>query len=174
MRLLAVGYDKNAEPFPIWYDYDEPAGALNASIKEMALFIRFLFNSGSVDGEQIINEALFSRIGKPESTLALRAGLESGCSFGIGTRYRTRAKWYGHGGAVPGFLAEYAYNLDNGMGYVVLQNSFDTSFYDDIFSAVKDYMDSQVEPITPPMEKGFSQRKAFIMKNSQNGRLLFI
>ena len=156
-RLLAVGYGRNAEPFPAWYDYDEPAGALNASIKEMALFIRFMLNRGSVDGEQIISEKLFSKIGKPESTLAARAGLESGCSFGIGTRYRTRAKWYGHGGAVPGFLAEYAYNLDDGIGYVVLQNSFDTSFYEDIFSEVKDYMDSQVEAITPPPEVSLSE-----------------
>ncbi len=156
-RLLAVGYGKNTKPFPTWYDYDEPAGALNTSIKEMALFIRFMLNRGSVDGEQIISEELFNRIGKPESTLAARAGLESGCSFGIGTRYRTRAKWYGHGGAVPGFLAEYDYNLDNGIGYVVLQNSFDTIFYDDLFSVLKDYMDSQVGLITPPPEVSLSE-----------------
>ncbi len=158
-RLLAVGYGKDAEPFPTWYDYDEPAGALNASIKEMALFIQFMLNRGSVDGEPIISEELFSKIGKPESTLAAGAGLESGCSFGIGTRYRTRAKWYGHGGAVPGFLAEYAYNLDNGIGYVVVQNLFDTSFYEDIFSEVKDYMDSQVEPVAPPPEASLSESR---------------
>lgn len=158
-RLLAVGYDKNSEAFPTWYDYDEPAGALNASIKEMAFFIHFMLNRGSVNEEQIISEALFSRIGKPESTLAARAGLDSGCSFGIGTRYRSRAKWYGHSGAVPGFLAEYAYNLDYGLGFVVLQNSFDLSFYDDIFSVVWEYMDSQVKPTTPPEPISLSKKQ---------------
>lgn len=149
-RLLAVGYGRDAKPFPVWYDYDEPAGALNSSIKEMALFIRFMLNRSAVDGEQIISEAIFDKIGKPETTLAARAGLESGCSFGIGTRFHNGAKWYGHSGAVPGFIAEYAYNLDHGLGFVVLQNSFDLSFYDEIFSAVWDYMDSLVKPTAPP------------------------
>ena len=148
-QLLAVGYDKNAKPFPTWYDYDEPAGALNSSIKEMALFIRFMLNRGAVGKEQIISENLFNKIGKPETTLAAEAGLESGCSFGIGTKYRNNEKWYGHGGAVPGFIAEYAYNLDHRLGLVVLQNSFDLSFYDDIFSVVWDYINSIVEPTAP-------------------------
>ena len=41
-HLLAVGYDRDVSPFPVWYDYDEPAGAMNSSIKEMALFFKFL------------------------------------------------------------------------------------------------------------------------------------
>ncbi len=149
-RLLAVGYNKDARPFPIWYDYDEPAGALNASIKEMALFIRFMLNRGVVGEEQIISDSLFDRIGKPTTTLAAKSGLPSGYSFGIGTKYRGGAKWYGHGGAVPGFLTEYAYNLDQGLGFVVMQNSFDVSFYDDIFSLVWDYMISNIDSLAPP------------------------
>lgn len=149
-RTLAVGYDKNGRPFPTWYDYDEPAGALNASIKEMAFFIRFMLNRGAVGEEQVISDSLFDRIGKPTTTLAARAGLPSGYSFGIGTKYRGGAKWYGHGGAVPGFLAEYAYNLDQGLGFVVMQNSFDVSFYDDVFSLVWDYMISNIDSATRP------------------------
>jgi len=149
-RLLAVGYDRDAKPFPTWYDYDEPAGALNSSIKEMAHFVRFMLNRGSVGEDQIISKDLFDKIGKPATTLAARAGLQSGYSFGIGTKYREGAKWYGHGGAVPGFITEYAYNLDHGLGFVVMQNSFDLSFYDDIFSIVWDYMDSLVKPSAPP------------------------
>jgi len=149
-RLLAVGYDKDAKPFPIWYDYEEPAGALNSSIKEMALFIRFMLNRGAVGEEQIISESLFDKIGKPTTTLAARAGLHSGYSFGIGTKYRDGTKWYRHGGAVPGFISEYAYNLDHGLGFVVLQNSFDLKFYDDVFTLVWDYMDSLVDSTSPP------------------------
>jgi hypothetical protein len=78
--------------------------------------------------------------------------LESGYSFGIGTRYRGGVKWFGHGGAVPGFLSEYAYNLDQGLGFVVLQNSFDLSFDDDVFSHVWRYMNSLADaaPLPPP------------------------
>ena len=148
-RLLAVGYDKDARLFPTWYDYDEPAGALNASIKEMAFFIRFMLNRGAVGEEQIISDSLFDMIGKPTTTLAAKSGLPSGYSFGIGTKYRGGAKWYGHGGAVPGFLTEYAYNLDQGLGFVVMQNLFDVSFYDDVFSLVWDYMISNIDSAAP-------------------------
>jgi CubicO group peptidase (beta-lactamase class C family) len=148
-KLLAVGYDRNSEPFPVWYDYDEPAGAMNSSIREMALFIQFMLNRGVVGKVRVISDDLFDKIGKPKTTLAARAGLESGYSFGIGTKYREGAKWFGHGGAVPGFLSEYAYNLDQGLGFVVLQNSFDLSFDDDVFSHVWRYMNSLVDSVTP-------------------------
>jgi len=149
-RLLAVGYDRHTRPFPTWYDYDEPAGSMNSSIKEMALFVQFLLNRGAVGNTRIISDDLFSRIGKPSSTLAAEAGLASGYSFGIGTSYRGGAKWLSHGGAVPGFLAEYSVCLDNGLGYVVLQNSFDLSFYDNMFTRVRSYVNSCVDSVIPP------------------------
>jgi len=149
-RLNAVGYDKDNKPFPVYYDYDEPAGALNSSIREMALFVQFIMNRGAVGEKQIISDSLFDKIGKPATTLAARAGLESGYSFGIGTRHEGGAIWYGHSGAVPGFLAEYYYNTDKKLGFVVLQNSFDMSFYDDVFYLVWDYMNSHVAPVKPP------------------------
>lgn len=147
---LAVGYDRNCNPFPVWYDYDEPAGALNSSIREMALFVQFLLNGGASDNYQIIDEELYNYVGKPVTTLAAKAGLKSGYSFGIGMRYEGGARWYGHGGAVPGFLAEYYYNLDHGLGFVVLQNSFDISFYDNVFNRVWSYVTSKVDSIIPP------------------------
>lgn len=148
-KLIAVGYGKYNKPFPVYYDYDEPAGALNSSIREMALFVKFMLNKGTVGEQQIISDSLFDKIGKPTTTLAARAGLESGYGFGIGTRYEGGAKWHGHGGAVPGFLAEYYYNPDHGLGFVVMQNSFDMSFYDDVFFLVWDYMNSHVASIIP-------------------------
>jgi CubicO group peptidase (beta-lactamase class C family) len=148
-RLLAIGYDQDTKPFPVWYDYDEPAGAMNSSIREMALFIQFMLNRGAVGNTQIISDNLFDRIGKPTTTLAAKAGLQSGYSFGIGTSYRGGAKWFSHGGAVPGFLAEYSYNLDHELGYVVLQNLFDISFYDDVFIRVRNYVNSHVDSIAP-------------------------
>lgn len=149
-RLLAVGYDRNRKPFPVWYDYDEPAGAMNASIKEMALFLQFLLNRGKAGNVKVIPDSLFDRIGKSSSTLATRAGLESGYSFGVGTSYKGGAKWLSHSGAVPGFMAAHSANLDKRLGYVVLQNLFDISFYDDIFTRVRSFANSRVDSIIPP------------------------
>jgi CubicO group peptidase (beta-lactamase class C family) len=150
-RLLATGYDKHSRPFPRWYDYDEPAGAMNASIEEMARFIQFMLHRGAVGEKRIIAADLFDRIGRPTTTLAAQAGLATGYSFGIGTNYKNGAKWYGHGGAVPGFVAEYAYNLDLGIGFVVLQNSFDLTFNDALFYRTWRFMNSLADDgISPP------------------------
>ena len=151
-QQLAVGYDRDIEPIPLWYDYDVPAGALHSSIQEMSLFVQFLLNRGAVSDKQVISDSLFDRIGRPTSTLAARSGLQSGYSFGIGTRYEGGAKWLGHSGAVPGFVTEYFYNLDSGLGFVILQNRFGVFFNTDIFDRVWDYARSRVDSISLPPE----------------------
>jgi len=151
-ELMAVGYNRDNKPVPDCYDYDVPAGAVFSSIREMALFVKFLLNRGAVGDTQIISEGLFDRIGRPTTTLAARSGLESGYSFGIGTRNEGGAKWFGHSGAVPGFLAEYFYNPDSGLGFVVLQNRFGIYFSSDVFDRVWDYAKSRVDSISLPPE----------------------
>ncbi len=144
----AVGYDRNIAPIPQWYDYDVPAGAVFSSVEEMALFVQFLLNRGTVGDKQVITDSLFDRIGRPATTLGAKNGLLSGYSFGIGTRYRAGAKWLGHSGAVPGFVSEYYYNHDAGLGFVILQNSFGIMFDSDVFDRVWEFVSSRVE--SPP------------------------
>lgn len=148
----ATGYDRNIEPVPRFYDYDVPAGAIYSSIKDMALFVHFLLNRGSAGTKPVISSQMFERIGRPVSTLAARSGLGSGYSFGIGTRYEDGTKWHGHSGGVPGFLSEYYYNVEFGLGFVVLQNSFGIIFDIDVFDRVWDYAKSCVDSISPPSQ----------------------
>jgi CubicO group peptidase (beta-lactamase class C family) len=146
----AIGYDRNIEPVPRLYDYDVPAGAIYSSIKDMALFVQFLLNRGAAEDRQIISDRMFDRIGHPVSTLAARSGLESGYSFGIGTRYKDGTKWHGHSGGVPGFVSEYYYNVESGLGFVVLQNSFGIMFDSDMFDRVWEYAISRVDSVSLP------------------------
>jgi CubicO group peptidase (beta-lactamase class C family) len=162
-EFKAVGYGIGNKPFPIYYDFDEPAGALNSSIEEMAHFVRFLLNEGAINQQEIVNRFQFEKIGKPSTTLASQAGLESGYSFGIGTRYKDGVKWLGHSGAVPGFVSEYYFNVSHGVGFVILQNSFDTTFNDEIFSLVWDFMSSSVEtlPLLPTFQLTAEQAEKY-------------
>jgi CubicO group peptidase (beta-lactamase class C family) len=146
----AVGYDRNIEPVPCFHDYDVPAGAIYSSIKDMALFVGFLLNRGAAEDRQIISNRMFDRIGHPVSTLAARSGLESGYSFGIGTRYTGGTTWHGHSGGVPGFVSEYYYNVESGLGFVVLQNSFGIMFDSDMFDRVWEYAKSRVDSVSVP------------------------
>lgn len=149
-QLLAAGYGNNREPIPYWYDYDEPAGAMNSSITEMALFVRCMLNRGRAGTEQVIAAELIDRVGKPTTTLAARAGLAAGYSFGITTRFRDTLKAYGHGGAVPGFFADYAWYPDHSLGYVVLLNEFGSIYHDDIFDLVQGYLTRDMRATSVP------------------------
>ncbi|UCC43519.1 MAG: beta-lactamase family protein [Candidatus Zixiibacteriota bacterium] len=150
-EMLAAGYNKDREPVPRWFDYDEPAGALTTSVKEMALFVQFMLNRGRVGTEQVIRADLIDRMGRPTSTIAARAGLEYGYSFGISSSTKEGRRWFGHGGIVPGFFADYSYNNDCGLGYVVMYNEFAFVIYDGLMAEARGFLacDADSTPAPP-------------------------
>jgi hypothetical protein len=160
--MLSIGYGDDLKPVPYWYDYEEPAGAMNSSVKEMALFLQFMLNRGKVGDKQLIKSESFDRVGRSTTTIAARAGVEGGYSFGIGTRYRNNQVWYAHGGLVPGFNVEYAYNLDCGVGYVVMINRFGRFIYSDIIDLVERFMACNTKaPAIQPFQVSESQLKNY-------------
>ena len=161
-QMLSMGYGDDLKPVPYWYDYEEPAGAMNSSVKEMALFLQFMLNRGKVGDKQLIKSESFDRVGRSTTTIAARAGVEGGYSFGIGTRYRNNQVWYAHGGLVPGFNVEYAYNLDCGVGYVVMINRFGRFIYSDIIDLVERFMACNTKaPAIQPFQVSESQLKNY-------------
>jgi len=161
-QLLSKGYGKDMHPIPYWYDYDEPAGAMNSSAKEMALFVQFMLNRDKVGEEQIISGKLIDAVGKPATTAAAKAGLEAGYGFGITSWFRHGLKWHGHGGLVPGFYAEYSYSTKCGLGYVVLINRFGRVIYDDITNVVERYSICDVDTVSfPSAQVSENQLKAY-------------
>ncbi|MDD1744816.1 MAG: beta-lactamase family protein, partial [Candidatus Methanoperedens sp.] len=161
-QLLSVGYGDDLKPVPYWYDYEEPAGAMNSSVKEMALFLQFMLNRGRIGDKQLIKSELLDSIGRSTTTIAARAGVKGGYSFGIGTRYRNNQVWYAHGGLVPGFNVEYAYNLDCGVGYVVMINRFGRFIYTDIIDLVERFMACNMKaPAIQPFQISENQLKEY-------------
>ena len=161
-QLLSAGYGDDLKPVPYWYDYEEPAGAMNSSVKEMALFLKFMLNRGRVGDMQLIKRELFDKVGRSTTTIAARAGVEGGYSFGIGKRYRNNQIWYAHGGLVPGFNVEYAYNLDYGVGYVVMINRFGRFIYTDIIDLVERFMSRNMEaPVIQSFQVSENQFKEY-------------
>lgn len=161
-QLLSSGYGDDLRPVPYWYDYEEPAGAMNSSVKEMALFLQFMLNRGKVGDKQLIKSELLDRVGQSTATIAARAGVKGGYSFGIGTTYRNNQVWYTHGGLVPGFNVEYAYNLDCGVGYVVMINRFGRFIYSDIIELVERFMVCNMKaPVIQPTQVSENQLKNY-------------
>jgi CubicO group peptidase (beta-lactamase class C family) len=149
--LLSVGYERDMKPVPFYISYDEPSGDLNASIREMALFVRFMLNGGKTGKAQVISSELIDRVGKSTTTIAAQAGLDIGYSFGIGASVRDNQVWYGHSGAVPGFYADYSYNNEYGVGYVFLCNRFAPIEYDQVIDELRHFFVPGMEaaPLLP-------------------------
>ncbi|MHC4664645.1 MAG: serine hydrolase domain-containing protein [Planctomycetota bacterium] len=149
-QLLSTGYGDNYEPFPFFDGFDRPASSLNSSTREMALFVQFLLKRGRVDEEQVISEASIDRLGKPSTTIASKAGLRGGYSFGVGVRFQDGFKWYGHSGGGPGFIAKYYYTKESGLGYAVLSNTFNISEFEELSRLVQRYLIRDIDPPSKP------------------------
>lgn len=143
-KNVAIGYDKKLNEYPKWFDFDEPAGGIYSSSMDMALFVKMLLNDGKVGDTEIINKKSFERLARPETGFATKNGLELGYSFGVGTTFRNRMIWHGHGGAVPGFLSSYYYCPNKKVGFVIMQNQFDMTFEEAAFTSVWKYMKDKI------------------------------
>ena len=148
-QLLSKGYGKNYKPIPYFDGYDRPASSMISSIKEMALFVRFMLNRGRIDEKQIICGELINQVGLSKTTIASKAGLKDGYSFGVGVHFRDGFKWYAHSGGGPGCIAKYAYMKEKGLGYVVMANRFCISEFEEITRLVQNYL---IREIIPPPE----------------------
>ena len=122
---LATGYDTDGKSvIPYWHMLFRPFGGINVKPKHMASFLRFMLAKGVHEGRPLLPAATISRLEKPTSTLAARAGLDYGYGLGNYSWYRNGLLFHGHGGDGDGYLAHYGYNRDTDMGYFVVITRF--------------------------------------------------
>lgn len=120
----SFGYDYNFEtkqnrklPFRDILEV-APAGSINSSANDMAQWLRFILNRGSVGGRQLISEATFQEWIKPQMPVT------SSMSYGLGWFIQ---KWNGetivqHGGNIDGFNSLVATIPEKKLGFALLTN----------------------------------------------------
>lgn len=110
-------------PFPYWHILLRPAGSINASARDMANYVQFYLNRGSVHGKQLLPEEDIVRAETSTTTLGAAEGLHNG--YGLGNYTSILGGWiyHGHNGGVRGGLTEMAYLPDVGVGYAVMINT---------------------------------------------------
>lgn len=120
----SLGYDYNFDtsqtvqrPFR---DADEvaPAGSINSSVRDMAKWLQFIQNGGTVNGKRLVSEKGFEEWMKPQMKINARS------SYGLGWFLRD---WNGlkvveHGGNIDGFNAQVAMIPEKKLGFVMLTN----------------------------------------------------
>jgi CubicO group peptidase (beta-lactamase class C family) len=160
-RLTKLYHEDGTTPYPYWHIIVRPAGAINASAREMANYVQFYLNRGSFGGVQLLPAEAIDRMELPTSTYAAREGLKAG--YGLGNYATVDDRWvfHGHNGGVEGGLSEIAYLPDAGAGYVAMINSANTGALTQITELLRGYVTRTLaKPALPPeaaVTPGFAQ-----------------
>ncbi|HEX8287728.1 MAG TPA: serine hydrolase [Pyrinomonadaceae bacterium] len=132
---MSVAEMQKAKDYSFGYDYNfdtketrnlptrdilqvAPAGSINSSARDMAQWLRFVINGGSVNGKRLVSEKSFEEWTKPQMKIAGTS------SYGLGWFLRD---WKGmkmveHGGNIDGFNAQVTMLPEKKLGFVMLTN----------------------------------------------------
>ncbi len=123
-RSLGYNYNfdtKETQLLP-YRDIDEvaPAGSINSSANDMAKWLRFILNGGTIDGKRLVSEKSFEEWFKPQ----MKVDASGTVNYALGWFVQ---KWNGmtvvqHGGNIDGFNALVALIPEKKLGFVMLTN----------------------------------------------------
>ena len=134
------GYDYNFDsketkkrPFR---DIDEvaPAGSINSSARDMAEWVKFVLNGGTVNGKRLVSEKGYDEWLKPQ----MKMNPSGTVNYGLGWMLHT---WNGlkvveHGGNIDGFNSLVAMIPEKKLGFVLLTNVTASSLGNDIMPVI--------------------------------------
>jgi CubicO group peptidase (beta-lactamase class C family) len=153
--LTNLYHSDGTTPFSYWNILYRPAGAINASATDMAAYLRFYLDRGTVNGVEVMPAASLDRMESPTSTWAAREGLEPGYGLSNFWSVRDGFVYHGHDGAIDGSISNMAYMPEYGVGYFYSTNSINsgsTSAFRSIGKLIRAYItrDLQKPPVPPP------------------------
>jgi CubicO group peptidase (beta-lactamase class C family) len=146
-RLTRLYHSDGITPYPYWNISFRPAGAVNASAKDMANYVRFYLQRGSLDGTQLLQAASIERMETKESLPSAKLGKVAGYGLYNYPSFEGAFVFRGHNGGVMGGLTEMAYLPNYGRGYAVMINSGSGKALRGIGELVRHYL---IRDLTPP------------------------
>jgi CubicO group peptidase (beta-lactamase class C family) len=146
-RLTKLYHPDGVTPYPYWHIAYRPAGAINACAKDMANYVRFYLQRGSLDGTKLLQPSSIERMETTETLPSAKLGKLADYELYNAAIMEGPFVFRGHGGAVVGALAEMAYLSDRGRGYAVMINSGNVRAINQIAKLVRQYV---IRDLTPP------------------------
>jgi CubicO group peptidase (beta-lactamase class C family) len=147
-RLTGLYHADGVTTYPYWHICYRPTGAINASAKDMANYVRFYLQRGSLDGAQLLQPASIMRMETTETLPSARLGNIAGYGLYNCAMPEGAFTFRGHGGAIMGGLSEMAYLPDAGRGYAVMINSGNGHALLRITKLIRTYL---IRDLTPPL-----------------------
>ena len=137
---FSLGYDYNFDtketkkrPFRE-IDQVGPAGSINSSARDMAQWLRFVMNGGSVNGKRLLSEKSYDEWLKPQ----MKMNPAGTMNYSLGWMLQ---KWNNltvvqHGGNIDGFNSMVAMIPEKKLGFVMLTNVTASSLGNDLMPIV--------------------------------------
>jgi CubicO group peptidase (beta-lactamase class C family) len=149
-RLATLYHSDGKTPQYYWYISQRPAGAINASARDMAAYVRFLLNRGAANGVQLVPAEEIVAMERPRSSITARSGLTVGYGLHLSTYVDSGYVWVGHDGGVNGGVTNMAYRPEQGVGYAFMLNTGSGEAFERISRLIRDYLTRDEARPTPP------------------------
>jgi CubicO group peptidase (beta-lactamase class C family) len=150
-QLTSLYHPDGKTPYPYWNILMRPAGSINASALDMAAYVRFYLNRGTVDGREVTPAASLDRMEIPTRTWAAQQGLKAGYGLSNYWIINEGFVYHGHNGGVAGGLTEMAYMPDEGVGYFFSVNAANCAAFGAISKSIRAYLTRDLHrPAVPP------------------------
>ena len=146
---LAAGYNAEGMRVPYEHIVVRPSGALSATPRQMANFVRMLLNRGSFDGRQLVSPDSIARMERSETTLS--GHLQPGYGLGNFPSSEHGFIFRGHNGGMPGYHARYAYLPDQGLGYCVMVSASNNRLVSRVDDLVSEYLVRDLDRPSAPV-----------------------
>jgi len=149
-RLTKLYHPDGVTPYPYWHIAFRPAGSINASAKDMANYVRFYLQRGSLDGTQLLQASSVERMETTESLPSAKLGKVAGYGLYNDATFEGPFVFRGHDGAVAGAVTDMAYLPTYGRGYAVMINSGNGDAIRQIANLVRHYVIHGLRPPAMP------------------------
>jgi CubicO group peptidase (beta-lactamase class C family) len=146
-QLTKLYHPDGVTPYPYWHIGLRPAGAINASAKDMANYVRFYLQRGSLDGRQLLRASSIERMETTETLPSAKLGKVAGYGLYNYATFEGPFVFRGHGGAVAGALTDMAYLSGYGRGYAIMINSGNGKAMQQLAELARQYV---IRDLTPP------------------------
>jgi CubicO group peptidase (beta-lactamase class C family) len=149
-QLTTLYHGDGKTPYPYWNIIERPAGAINASAKDMAAYVQFYLNRGAAGGAQVIPSASIDRMETPTRTWEAQAGLKAGYGLSNYTSVHDGFVYHGHNGGVDGGITDMSYLPEYNVGYFYSINSANGAAFGKIGDAIRAYITWNLTKPTVP------------------------
>ena len=146
-RLTKLYHNDGVTEYPYWHIALRPAGAINASAKDMANYVRFYLQRGSFDGVQLLRPESIERMERPETLPAAKLGPFAGYGLYNYASCDGAFVLHGHNGGVMGGVSEMVYLPEYGRGFAVMINTSKSAALERIATLVRHHI---THGLTPP------------------------